>query len=43
MVRDGITFAELQVMVMQNATINDIVNFCKEEKVTNNSKTKKLS
>lgn len=37
-VRDGITFAELQVMVMQNATINDIVNFCKEEKVTNNSK-----
>ena len=42
-VRDGITFAELQVMVMQNATINDIVNFCKEEKVTNNSKTKKLS
>ena len=30
-VRDGITFAELQVMVMQDATIDDIVKFCKEK------------
>ena len=38
-VKDGITFAELQVMVMQNATIDDIVKFCKEKKVIKNDKS----